>query len=425
MNSSLQNQKHLVFYFQVHQPTRLRKLPFFEIGSGPDYFDDDLNEQIVNRIAQECYLPTNAMLLKLIQANPKVRISFSISGVALDQFEAYTPEVLDSFRALAATGSVEFLAETNYHSLASVMPGDEFEIQVNDHMKRIENLLGVRPKVFRNTELIYNDDIGRKAAHLGFRGILCEGIEKVLGDRNPYQLYKHPDEENLRLILRSNRLSDDIAFRFQHVHTTLSVREYLSWLKNVPGNDSMVVLGMDYETFGEHHKADTGIRKFLSDLLTNIVSDDVLTLSMPSDVLQSLVPKEVFSTTRMVSWADREKDTSAWLGNPMQTDAFDRLMNLEKAVKRLHRADLLSTWRNLLTSDHFYYMSTKNEEDGSVHSYFSHYASPYEAFVNYMNVLSDFSLVVQAEWVKRKASDTSIQIPLEDVLADYDALIEK
>lgn len=400
-------------------------MPFFEIGSNPDYFDGDLNEQIVNRIAQECYLPTNAMLLKLIEANPAVRVSFSISGIALDQFEQYTPEVLESFRALAATGSVEFLAETNYHSLASIMPGNEFEIQVNEHMRRMQELLGVRPAVFRNTELIYNDEIGRKASQFGFRGILCEGVEKMLGDKSPYQPYRHASEEGIKLLLRSNRLSDDIAFRFQHVHTTLSVREYLGWLKNIPGKNSVVVLGMDYETFGEHHKADTGIRKFLKDLLTNVVLDDDFKLSTPSDVLDALVPEDTFSTTQMISWADHEKDTSAWLGNSMQTDAFDTLVNLEKEVKKSQSEDLLNTWRYLLTSDHFYYMSTKNEADGSVHSYFSHYASPYEAFINYMNVLSDFSLLLKAESVKKHELVTSLQVPLEDVLADYDALMEK
>lgn len=400
-------------------------MPFFEIGSNPEYFDGDLNEQIVNRIAQECYLPTNEMLLKLIEANPAVKVSFSISGIALDQFEEYAPEVIESFKALAATGSVEFLAETNYHSLASIMPGNEFEMQIKEHSRRIQELLGVRTTVFRNTELIYNDEIGRKAAQLGFRGILCEGIEKMLQDKDPYQLYRHATEENMSLLLRSNRLSDDIAFRFQHVHTTLSVQQYLGWLKNIPGKESVIVLGMDYETFGEHHKADTGIRKFLSDLLTHVVVDEDFRLSTPSDVLEALVPNDTFSTTQMISWADREKDTSAWLGNSMQTDAFDTLVKLEAEVKKSQSRNLLNTWRYLLTSDHFYYMSTKNEADGSVHSYFSHYASPYEAFINYMNVLSDFSLLLKAESVKKHELGTPWQLSLEDVLADYDALIEK
>ncbi|HYF69566.1 MAG TPA: glycoside hydrolase family 57 protein [Ohtaekwangia sp.] len=393
MQSQTNLQKHLVIYFQVHQPLRLANFRFFDIGSGKPYLNDSLNQDILERIARECYLPTNMLLLKLIKNYPQIKLVFSVSGLALDQMEEYTPEVLASFRALAQTGAVEFLAETQYHSLACMIPGDEFEQQVIDHAKKLQRLLGVKPKSFRNTELIYSDDIGRRVHALGFKAVFCDGLEKILGTQSPHHLYQHPDKD-LHLLLRNYRLSDDIAFRFKQGNELLTVQKYISWLDNIPENETLVTLALDYETFGEHQKRATGILSFLEDLLVNLAHHPVYRMATSTEVIRKEKVKSRLSVPVLVSWADRERDLSAWLGNVIQQDAFDTLLSLEHKVKALEDKELLTRWRTLQTSDHFYYMSTKKDDDGNVHAYFSPYPSPYEAFINYMNILSDFTLEV-------------------------------
>lgn len=383
-------QKHLVIYFQVHQPLRLANFRFFDIGSGKPYLNDDLNQDILERIARECYLPTNVLLLKLIKNHPEIRIVFSISGLALDQMEEYTPEVLASFRALAQTGAVEFLAETQYHSLACMVPGDEFEQQVMQHARKLQRLFGVKPTSFRNTELIYNDDIGTRVHAMGFKAIFCDGLEKILGNQSPHHLYQHPVND-LHLLLRNYRLSDDIAFRFKQGDELLTVDKYISWLNSIPEHETLVTLAMDYETFGEHQKRTTGILSFLEDLLVNLAHHPIYRMSTPAEVIHKEKIQARLSVPVLVSWADRERDLSAWLGNVIQQDAFDTLLSLEHKVKSLQDKEVLKRWRTLQTSDHFYYMSTKKDDDGNVHAYFSPYPSPYEAFINYMNILSDFT----------------------------------
>ena len=393
------NQNHdLIIYFQVHQPYRLRKFNFFDIGSDQPYFDEDLNSKILQRIVLDCYLPTNKLLYKLIRKYPEIKVAFSVSGTTLDQFEKYAPEVLLSFRDLADTGSVEFLAETYYHSLACILPGKEFELQVVKHQESIYKHFGVRPNVFRNTELIYNDAVGRRIYNLGFRGVITDGIEKILSGRSPHHIYAHPDFNDLRIALRNYRLSDDIAFRFAH---GLTVDTYMSWLNAMPKEEQAVTLALDYETFGEHQKKQSGILTFLKDLLVRIVKERRYEMKTPSDIFRSETGSQLH-VPEFISWADEEKDLSAWLGNDMQRDAFESLKKLEKKIHKIENPDLLHSWRQLQTSDHFYYMCTKRGEDKNVHDYFSPYASPYEAFINYMNVLSDFNLKVQNEFKKLK-----------------------
>lgn len=396
-----ESNKKIIFYFQVHQPRRLRKFQFFDIGSHDDYFDDRLNEKIINRIAKNCYLPTNDLLLKMISENPEIRISFSISGIALDQLATCCPEVIDSFRALADTGSVEFLAETNYHSLASLISEDEFHTQIIQHAEKIYHYFGVRTSVFRNTELIYNDTIGEQVARMGFNGVICEEVKNFNG--NQYAVYAHPEDESFKILLRNNRLSDDIAFRFIQDKSQLTVDQYTSWLYNVPGENAVILLGLDYETFGEHRKKESGIGIFLENLIKQIAIDKQIKFAKPSSVLQLTDKPEKLSVKDFTSWADEQKDLSAWLGNDMQTEAFDGLKELESVVKKIEDPELINTWRSLQTSDHFYYMSTKALADGSVHSYFSPYSSPYEAFINYMNILNDFRVKV------KKASAVAVQ----------------
>jgi alpha-amylase len=393
MKQSQKNEgPQVVLYFQVHQPKRLKRIKFLDIGNSNSLFDEDLNHSIIKRVSENCYLPMNEKLLKLINRFPGIKICFSLSGTVIEQLAETQPRVLASFRALAQTGSVEFLGETYYHSLSSLAPGEEFITQVNDHSKLIEHHFGVRPTVFRNTELIYSTSIASKVAQLGFKGILCDGVERILDERNPYQVYGHPVQENFKILLRSNTLSDDIAFRFNHNDKPLNVQEYCNWIYNVPGNNSVVLLGMDYETFGEHHPRSTGIMSFLEAVLMKLHVEKRATLATPSMVIAESNAVEKLDVHNFISWADEAKDISAWLGNEMQRDAFKTLNSIEEYVIRTNDMDLIAKWRHLQSSDHFYYMCTKGSNDGNVHSYFSHYGSPYEAFINYMNSLADLSL---------------------------------
>ena len=382
-----------MLYFQVHQPKRLRKLRFFDIGGSQTYFDHELNEKIIRRVAERCYIPANNLLLKLIKQHPGIKVSFSISGITIDQLADYAPEVLDSFRRLAETGNVEFLAETYYHSLSCMMPGNEFELQVAKHQKQVLQHFGVVPKVFRNTELIYSDDIGARISQLGFKGMIIDGADRILGGNSPHHIFEHPAGD-LRLLLRNYRLSDEISFRFSQNATPLSAAHYIEWLSAIPEAQDLVTLAMDYETFGEHQKKETGIFDFLETLFVSLSSRKDFRFVTPDEALEK-APLYRLAVPQTISWADQERDLSAWLGNEMQRDAFDSLLKLEQDVKDLLDKRLLDEWRTLQTSDHFYYMSTKKGSDGEVHAYFSPYPSPYEAFINYMNVLTDFALRIK------------------------------
>lgn len=395
-SSKINSEHKLMMYFQVHQPQRLASFNFFAIGSDQKYFNDSFNEDIIKRVAQNSYLPTNKLLLNLLNKFPGIRIAFSIPGTTLDLLNKVAPEALESFRQLAATGSVEFLAETNYHSLASVIGGTEFEEQILEHSEKILHYLGVRPTVFRNTELIYNDEIGRRVADMGFQGIISDGVEKALEGRSPHRIYTHPEHTDLKILLRNYRLSDDVAFRFVQQNAVLDVDQYITWLEAIPKDEPLINLAMDYETFGEHQNSATGIFNFLENFLTKIVKHKKIKMVTPTEAIQSIPAFGSLPVPHFISWADQERDLSAWLGNDMQRDAFDNITKLEADIKKIGDNELLETWRHLLTSDHFYYMSTKKSNDGTVHSYFSHYASPYEAFINYMNIISDFSLRVKS-----------------------------
>lgn len=401
-----------MFYFQVHQPRRLNTLRFFDIGNSCAYFDDDLNRKIIERVAKECYLPANALLLRLIKRNPDIKVAFSISGVAIDQLEAYAPEVLASFRALADTGSVEFLTETYYHSLACMMPGNEFEIQVAKHQQKVLKYFGVVSRVFRNTELIYSESVGARVKALGFQGVLIDGVDRLTGDQTPHHIFQHAGIDDLKLILRDYRLSDDISFRFSRFPEAMTADRYISWLEAVPQDEAVITLGMDYETFGEHQKKPTGIFSFLESLLKGLSQHPNFRFITPSEAVREIPVAGPLAVPGCISWADEERDMSAWLGNEMQRDAFDSLVRMESKIKSLHNKEMLHDWRNLQISDHFYYMSTKRGSDGEVHSYFSPYPSPYEAFINFMNVLTDFDLRIKVE----KAATPLPPQRVEDVL---------
>lgn len=337
------------------------------------------------------------MLHRVIKKHPGIKIAFSISGTTIDQLEEYAPEVLDSFRGLAETGSVEFLNETYYHSLACMIPGNEFELQVAKHRKKVFAHFGMLPKVFRNTELIYSNEIGERIAQLGYDGIMMDGVDRVLGYQSSHHVFQHPSAEELKMLMRNYRLSDDISFRFSQNSGTLSVEQYMEWLDAIPADENVITIAMDYETFGEHQKKESGIFNFLENLLTGLARGKNYQFMTPSKAVTEIQPSATLSIPGFISWADEERDLSAWLGNEMQRDAFDSFCRLEDDVKSLNDKALLHEWRTLLTSDHFYYMSTKKGNDGGVHSYFSPYPSPYEAFINYMNVLTDFGLRVKVQ----------------------------
>jgi len=382
-------------YFQVHQPRRLRSYSFFDIGRVHDYEDEEENRRILDRVARKCYLPANALLLKLIEEHGgRFRVAFSLSGVALDQFERHRPDVLENFRRLAATGCVEFLNETDSHSLAFLFSPQEFRAQVLLHRKRIRSLFGQDGRTFRHTELIYNNDLARAVEKLGYHVILAEGTEKILGRLSPNQVCRPAGCRSLKLLLRNYRLSDDVAFRFSDrnwAEYPLTAAKYAHWLHSIRGEEAVVNLFMDYETFGEHQWQETGIFEFLSALPGEVLRNPRFRFRTPAEAAADRDAVREIDCPGFISWADVERDTTAWLGNAMQRDAARTLYGIEAAVRRRKDDGLLDRWRMLQTSDHFYYMCTKWFSDGDVHRYFNPFESPYEAYINYMNILDDLS----------------------------------
>ncbi len=391
--------KTVCLYFQVHQPWRLKKYRFFNMGKDHNYLDDLANRSIMQKVARQCYLPMNALLLKLIQENKgKFRCSFSITGIAVEQFKAYAPEVLDSFKALAATGCVEFLAETYSHSLAALASKEDFAQQVKLHAAMIKKEFGVKPTAFRNTELIYSDEIGAMVSELGFKTMLAEGARHILGWKSPNYIYANAIDQKMRLLLRNYKLSDDIAFRFSNQgwnEYPLTADKYVSWLtaEDTPGE--VINLFMDYETFGEHQGIETGIFDFMKALPKVTLGSGQLEFATVSEAAKKYQPVSVLHCPHVMSWADEERDVTAWLGNELQNEAFSKLYGLKEKIAKLKSADFDYVWNFMQTSDHFYYMATKWLSDGDVHSYFNPYDSAYDAFINYMNVLSDFQIEVE------------------------------
>ncbi|HVN58966.1 MAG TPA: glycoside hydrolase family 57 protein [Bacteroidales bacterium] len=393
--SSVQK-KAICLYFEVHQPFRLKRYRFFDLGHDHYYYDDYSNESILRKIADKCYLPANNILLDQISKHKgKFRIAFSLSGIVLDQFRLYAPEVLESFRKLAQTGMVEFLAETEAHSLASLKSKDEFIRQVKAHSSMIKEHLGVEPTSFRNTELIYSDQIGSWVADLGFKATLTEGAKHVLGWKSPNYLYCNSINPRLKVLLRNFVLSDDIAFRFSNKSWNewpLTTDKYVGWINKLAPKSELLNIFIDYETFGEHHWKESGIFDFLSHLPGAIIKKTPFKFMTPSEVADNLQPVASINVPSPISWADEERDITAWLGNELQSAAFDKLYELKEKVSNCNYEQLKKDWTYLQSSDHFYYMCTKFFSDGAVHAYFNPYETPYDAFMNYMNVLSDFEI---------------------------------
>lgn len=383
------------FYFQVHQPYRLRKYPVFDIGSDHKYFNEPKNEEIARKVAAKCYLPANKMMLDLIkQSGGRFKVSYSITGVALEQFEKYCPPVIESFKKLAETGFVEMLDETYYHSLSFLYSKEEFRNQVMMHRKKINELFGLKPKVFRNTELIYNNELAGFVEEMGYKGILAEGADHILGWRSPNFVYR-PKGSSMSLLLKNYKLSDDIAFRFSEKSWAgypLTAPKYSQWINKINGNGNLVNLFMDYETFGEHQWEDKGIFEFLKHLPNEVMKHPDNDFITPSEAIKRYKPVAELDIPHAVSWADVERDLSAWCGNKIQQEAIKQLYLFENRVKQSGDELLIEDWRKLQISDNFYYMCTKWFNDGDVHKYFNPYDSPYDGFIAFMNILNDFSI---------------------------------
>ncbi len=403
--------KSICLYFQVHQPTRLRLYRFFDIGKDSHYYDDFANRTILKRIAQKCYLPMNELLLEAIkESKGAFKVAFSITGSALEQFDRYAPEVIDSFRRLAETGSVEFLGETYYHSLASLISPAEFKHQVEKHKAAIEQYFGMKPVSFRNTELIYSDAIGDMVYDLGYKTMLTEGARHIMGWRSPNYIYTDDIQPKLKLLLRNYQLSDDIAFRFSDKgwgDWPLTTEKFLDWMKaGVADGGDIINLFMDYETFGEHQSAQSGIFDFMRALPGTVLADGTFEFVTPARAARKHKAIDSLSVPEAISWADEERDVTAWLGNELQNDAFSKIYGLTEKLSILNDPVLWSDFGHLQESDHLYYMCTKFFSDGEVHKYFNPYDTPYEAFINYMNVLSDF-IIRTDEAYALKTSDNN------------------
>lgn len=394
-------------YFQAHQPNRLKPYTFFELGHDHFYENDQLNKEVINKVSEKCYLPANQMMLELINTfKGKFKIAYSLSGVFIEQLVHHRPDVLQSFVDLANTGCVEFLGETYYHSLSYFYSKKEFKRQVELHKALIKKHFGQNPKVFRNTELTYNNEMGDFLEKMGYKGVITEGVDWHLNGRSPNYLYKVPHADKIKVILRNHTLSDDLGFRFSDKNWgeyPLDIHKFVRWLTESRGD--VVNLFMDYESIGEHQWKDTGIFDFFKALPQKVLDQPSLQFMTPSEVVSKFKTRSVYDVHEPISWADQERNLSAWDGNNMQKEALKKVYELEKLVKTSRNMDLIHVWSKLQTSDHFYYISTKESTDGKVHNYFSPYKSPYDGYIYYMNALSDLEITLNTRGRKQKMSN--------------------
>ena len=388
----------ITLYLHVHQPLRVRDYSVFDTAIDHNYFNDPdplsdrNNEKVFNKVADKSYRPMNALLEKLLAKHEEFKVSLSITGTFIEQAEQWAPDVLESFKRLVDTGRVEIVSETYYHSLAFFYSREEFVRQVEAHRDKVRELFGVETSVFRNTELAYNDSLAQWADDYGFKGILAEGWDPILDWRSPNFVYKPEGTKNIALLLKNYKLSDDLAFRFSNKawqEWPLTANKYTEWANASIEDAPLINLFMDYETFGEHQWQDTGIFEFFEDFVGRWLSNPDNTFYTVSEAIDANPPVGELSMPSTVTWADAERDLTAWLGNSMQQEAMGYLYALEKDILRTNDLTLIADWRKLQTSDHAYYMCTKWFTDGDVHAYFSPYESPYDAFLYYMNVIRD------------------------------------
>lgn len=393
--------KTICFYFQIHQPFRLKRYRFFNIGKDHYYYDDYSNEDILQQIAARSYIPANRMMLDLIHLHQgRFKIAFSISGTALDQMEVSTPEVIDGLRELSRTGNVEFLVETYAHSLACLADPIEFQNQIKQHAERIKLLFGQEPKVVRNTELVFSDEIGEMVYNMGYNKMITEGAKHILGWKSPNHVYESSEQPHMKLLLKNTQFSDDISFRFSNYSWNeypLTAEKFTSWIADTSPQEEIFNIFINYETFGNLHPSHTGIFEFMKALPRYAFEKDIA-FATPGDILETHKPIGAISVPTPISWEGEERDLSAWTGNTLQKSAFNALYKVSERVRLTNDRRLKKDWLYLQTSDHFHYMSTKHFSSGSAQSNFSPYQSPYDAFNNYMNVLSDFIGRVNAQF---------------------------
>ncbi|MDE5734829.1 MAG: glycoside hydrolase family 57 protein [Duncaniella sp.] len=393
--------KAICFYFQIHQPFRLKRYRFFDIGNDHYYYDDFANDDIITRIAERSYIPAAETLLRMIeQTKGAFKCAISITGTALEQFEMYVPEFIDLLKKLADTGCVEFLAEPYAHSLASLADPDEFANQVKVHDQKIEALFGQKPKVFRNTELIYCDEMAPQILEMGYKGVITEGAKHILGWKSPNYVYAAASAPDLKILLKNDRFSDDITDRFSNTawdEYPLTADKYINWIASTPAEEQIINLFMNLEVLGDFQPRETGIFQFM-EALPRFAAEKGMQFWTPSEAVSKLKAVDVLSVVHPISWADEARDTSAWLGNQLQNEAFQKLYSVSERVRLCEDRRLKQDWYYLQSADHFFYMSTKNMHDGSVHSQFSPYDTPFDAFTNYMNVLADFIVRVEEQY---------------------------
>ena len=389
-------QRAIVLYLHVHQPFRVRHYTIFDTAVNHDYFDapagqPENNAEIIKKVSQKSYIPTNQHLMRMLEQNPKFKLSLSITGTVLEQLESYAPDTLKSFQDLVATGRVEIVAETYHHSLAFFYDRNEFEAQVQMHRDKVQSVFGTTPTAFRNTELSYNNELAQWADQAGYKAILSEGWEPVLGWRSPNFLYRPVHTSSIKLLTKNYKLSDDIAFRFSNrgwESYPLTVDKFMNWTSG-SWEQPLINLFMDYETFGEHQWEDSGIFDFLEALPKAWLRNQHHTFMTVTEAAKSIIPADVIDCPQTITWADSERDLTAWIGNKMQQGTIQSLYELSQAIIASNDWALIEDWRKLQTSDHFYYMCTKYFSDGDVHAYFSPYESPYEAYVDFQNVYHD------------------------------------
>ncbi len=405
---------YICLNFQIHQPLHYRVYRFFDIGRDNHYTDDFQNRYITGRSLEKCYAQANKLLLSMIkQFGDFFKVSFTVSGISLDLFEQYNPEIIEGFKALAKTGNVEFLATPYYHSLASLKNKNEFVEQTLLHKERIQELFGLTPSVFSNTELIYSDEIGKSAYEMGFEGMLTEGAKHILGWKSPNYLYSNALKTDFKVLLRNFMLSDDIAFRFSNTHWSaypLTAEKFVSWMNMSVENQDCINLFLDYRTLGEWQDKETGIFEFIRYLPKVVFENSDFKFCTPSELINAIEPVSPVYVPYPVSWSGEEKDMSLWMGNDLQKDAYDKLYKLEERVMGSQNPLLISQWRNLQSSDNFFWMNTKQHYVQGLHNPFH---SPYDAFINYMNILSDFSIQLENS-LKAQEEGVSPSIILSD-----------
>ena len=387
--------KTICLYFQIHQPFRLRRYRFFDIGNDHYYYDDFQNGEIFKKVSEKCYLPATRMMIDMIKKNDvSFKAAFSISGIALEQMEIYTPELIDNFVELIKLGGVELLAETYAHSMSSLGDHDEFKAQVKMHSEKIKSVFGVTPKVFRNTELIYSDDISDLIYDMGYRGMLTEGAKHVLGWKSSNYMYSSAAHPELKLLLKNDRFSEDLSMRFADYSWTeypLTADKYISWIASTSAAENIINIFLNFEVLGSLHSSSTGIFDFFK-VLPYFAAQKNISFSFPSELFEKKKAVDSIIVPYPMSWVDEEKDCSSWLGNVLQKEAFQKINRIGERVRLCSDRRILQDWLYLQSSDHFYYMNTKH------YNLFSPYDNPYDAFNNYMNVLSDFILRVEAQY---------------------------